>query len=108
LAELMSPSEMAEIVQSFRQELTMRLRRMAQTRDLAALAADAHAIAGMSANIGADRVCEGARAVEAACEPPAESEAVTAALASLETTSNAAIRALDVWLASAGGRRYER
>jgi CheY-like chemotaxis protein/HPt (histidine-containing phosphotransfer) domain-containing protein len=108
LAELMSPSEMAEIVQSFRQELTTRLRRMAQTRDLAALAADAHAIAGMSANMGADRVFEGARAIEAACETPAEIDAMTAALASLEAASDAAIRALDVWLASAGGRRYER
>jgi signal transduction histidine kinase/DNA-binding response OmpR family regulator/HPt (histidine-containing phosphotransfer) domain-containing protein len=67
LDAVMSGEEVRDFIELYCNELATRLDRMTRTHDLSALTADAHALVGMSGNVGATQVCAKARLVESAC-----------------------------------------
>jgi signal transduction histidine kinase/DNA-binding response OmpR family regulator len=68
LDSVMSPDEVREFIDMFLSETATRIARMQSTDDLASLRADAHALVGISGNVGAMAVSGQAGALEAACK----------------------------------------
>jgi signal transduction histidine kinase/DNA-binding response OmpR family regulator/HPt (histidine-containing phosphotransfer) domain-containing protein len=97
LDSVMPPEEVRDFIGLYRDELTMRLERMATTDDVGVMAADAHALIGMSGNVGAIQVGARARSIETA-GVRRELGAARAAMPALEAEAARALRALDAWV----------
>jgi signal transduction histidine kinase/CheY-like chemotaxis protein/HPt (histidine-containing phosphotransfer) domain-containing protein len=64
LAEVMTPDEVRDFVESYRSELEMRMSRMTATEDLQVLADDGHALSGTSGAVGASQIGKLAAEIE--------------------------------------------
>ncbi len=97
LESVMSPAEIQEFIEMFRGEISVRLPRMLAADDVVALGADAHALVGISGNVGAMRLSKLASSVEAACKSK-ELDAARAFLVPLGKAADLAANGLVVWL----------
>ena len=84
----MEPDEVREFVEPYLREATERASCMIAANDPAILGADAHALFGMSGNVGAIRVGELAKSVELACKQ-GDIEAARVSLKPLGATADA-------------------
>ncbi len=97
LEAVMSGAEVQEFLELFRTDIALRLPRMLEQTDIAALAADAHALVGVGGNVGAMSVSKLAASVEAACKS-GELEAARAFLTPLYRAAETASNGLATWL----------
>jgi PAS domain S-box-containing protein len=96
LNSVMEPGEVREFLEMYLAEAEERLSRMAAMRDFASLDREAHALIGMSGNVGATRMSELARSVELACKA-GDLAAAQSVLEPLRTALGAAANGLRAW-----------
>ena len=97
LNAVMEPDEVRGFVEMYLGEAVERISRMSAVTDLGAMGGDAHALVGMSGNVGAGHVSEIARSLEIACKTGDVDGArilLPRLAGALDTTSHA----LGVWL----------
>ena len=97
LDSVMSPEEVREFLDMFVGETATRIARMGATDDVALFRADAHALVGISGNVGAMRLSVQAAALEAACKTGGVA-AVRPLLPDFARTAEAATQALQSWM----------
>ncbi|MDB5394935.1 MAG: multi-sensor hybrid histidine kinase [Rhodospirillales bacterium] len=97
LRSVMEPGEVQEFLEMYLAEAAERVSRMAGMRDFATLGGEAHALIGMSGNVGATRMSELARSVELACEQ-GNLEAARSVLDPLRIALDATNKGLRTWL----------
>jgi CheY-like chemotaxis protein/HPt (histidine-containing phosphotransfer) domain-containing protein len=97
LNSVMEPNEVREFLEMYLAEAAERVSRMVAMRDFATLGREAHALIGMSGNVGATRMSELARSVELACKE-GDLVAAQSALEPLKTALAAATNGLREWL----------
>jgi CheY-like chemotaxis protein/HPt (histidine-containing phosphotransfer) domain-containing protein len=100
LDSVMEPSEVREFLEMYLAEAGERISRMAAMREFAPLGREAHALIGMSGNVGATGMCELARSLELACKE-GDLVAAQAAVERLKTAFGGTTNGLRAWL-----RRY--
>lgn len=97
LNSVMEPTEVREFVEMYLSEAAERVSRMSAMRDFATVGGEAHALIGMSGNVGATRMSEVARSVELACKQ-GDLEAARSSLGPLARALDAATDGLMAWL----------
>jgi CheY-like chemotaxis protein len=102
LKSYMSAEDVASLVTMFLKQLSAdiaKLRKLAEDKDIEALAQAAHSLVGLAANVGACRVSEIARDIEAACKAEKIEAAQELSTAFHEAAQAAAVRCV-AWLNS--------